>query len=286
MREIDLYEDQDLDRLPVDTFLIYGDTRSGKTTCTGGFPRPLVLADGSEGGWRSLKGLADDQLFEPDVDPIVWAIESMGDMALALGKIPPLIASGRVRTVGISSITFYANTYLTHLKRQDPDRDNRQVYGDLAGHLREIRTRFHNLGVNIVWEALADHPESSEDGKASKKGRPSIPGKTADQFAAGVNYLFRTGVEDHRKDGKIVSREYRLYTQDTGGYLAGVRLGKAERPLPNPLIGGYKGFLEARGYDLERLRRALPPIPKQPPVSKQSSAPKAPPSGAKATTTK
>jgi hypothetical protein len=292
MREIDLYASQDLAVLPVDTFVLYGDTGSGKTTASGGFPRPLVLADETEGGWKSLVGMTDEQLFEPDVDPMVWGIAEMADMATALKRIPPLIASGRIRTVVISSITFYANTYLAHLIRNDPGRDSRQVYGELAVHLREIRTRMHSLGVNVVWEALADHPESGEDGKAIRPGRPSIPGKSADQFSAGVGYLFRAVLDDVRKDGKIVDRVLKLMTQTTGNYLARPRIGAAERQLPNPLLGGYKGFLEARGYDVAQLRKALPPIQRatSTPAAKPqtTSAPKVvtPPSGAKATSTK
>lgn len=282
MRELSLYETDNLDQLPIDTFILYGDTGTGKTTCSAGFPRPLFLADESEGGWKSLRGLADDQLFEPDVDPLVWGIKEMNDVATALNKIPPLVVSGRVRTVIISSITFYAQTYLAHLQRNDPGIDTRQLYGSLAVHLREVRTRFHALGVNIIWEALADHPETG-DGKSNKTGRPKIAGQSADMFAAGVSYLFRCTLDDVREGGKVVDRVLKIFTQNTGGYISRPRIGKAAKQLPNPLLGGYRGFVEALGYDFERLRRSLPPIPKV-----TTTAPKvaSPPSGAKATTNK
>jgi hypothetical protein len=273
MREISLDDAEDLSKLPVDTFLLYGETGTGKTTCSGGFPRPLVLADETEGGWKSLVGLADDQLFEPDVNPIVWTISAMNDMATALEKVRPLIASGRVMTVVISSITFYANTYLAHLQRNKPGGDSRQIYGALGAHLLQIRTSFHSLGTNVVWEALADHPETAEDGRQGRAGRPSIPGKSAEQFSAGVTYLFRCALDDVRKDGKITDRVLKLYTLPTGGYLSRPRVGKALPQLPNPLLGGYRGFLAARGYDAEALRRALPPIQR---ISTPSTAPAAP----------
>jgi len=262
VRQISLYEDDDLDRLPIDTFLIYGDTGTGKTTCSGGFPRPLVLADETEGGWKSLRGLSDDQLFEPEVNPIVWGISEMSDMIAAVNQIRPLVAAGRVLTVVVSSITFYANSYLSHVNRINPGIDTRQLYGNLATHLREVRTQVHNLGVNVVWEALADHPESGGEDQPSRPGRPSIPGKSADQFSAGVGYLFRAALDDTKKDGKIVDRTLKLYTQPMGGYLSRCRIGKELKQLPNPLLGGYKGFLEARGYDVARLRKGLRPIDK------------------------
>jgi predicted AAA+ superfamily ATPase len=41
MREIDLTSAQDFDKLPSHTFLLYGPSRTGKTTFIAGFPRPL-----------------------------------------------------------------------------------------------------------------------------------------------------------------------------------------------------------------------------------------------------
>lgn len=281
IEEIDLYADDNQDQLPKETFLIYGDTGTGKTTWSAGAPRPLFLADSSEGGWKSLRGLADDQLFEPEVDPMVWGVSDLPDMASALKRIPALVQSGRIATVVISSITYWANTYLAHLQANKPGIDTRQLYGQLAEHLRMIRTQFHNLGTTVIWEALADHPETGgEDGKISKPGRPSIPGKSADQFAAGVTFLFRSAIEDVRKDGAIVERKQKLFTQTTGGYISRGRLGKAATQLPNPLYGGYAGFLKARGFDVERLRRSMPRIPEKPstsakPASTATSNPKA-----------
>lgn len=284
MREISLDEDESADQLPYDTFLIYGPTRSGKTTFSAGFPRPLFLADKSEGGWKSLRKLADDQLFEPDVNPLVWEISEMNDVSTALQKIPPYIASGRVQTIVFSSITFYASTYLAHLNRTMAG-DNRAIYGALAVHLREIRTRFHALGVNVVWEALADRPEGGSETQAAREGGPQIAGKSADTFAAGVTYLWRTQLDETRaKDGSI-DRVLKLSTRTSGGYVAGSRMGKAGTQLPNPLLGGYKGFLQAQGYDIERLRRALPPIARVATTPKTAPKVAPPPSGAKTATT-
>lgn len=284
MREISL--DDNPNEMPVDTFLLYGDTGTGKTTWSAGLPRLLVFAVDDEGGFVSLKGLAEDQVFEPGTPyskPIVWGLSEMNDMATAVEKAKPLIASKRVLSIAISSLTFYADMYLTHLNRTNPGTDNRQIYGALGVHLRDLRVKIHSLGVNVSWEALADHPEAGGDGNPGHSGRPLIPGKQADKFGAGVGWLFHTRVEDRREGGKVVERVFKQYTQPYGGYLARTRVGAADIQLPNPLTGGYREFLAARGYDVEQVRKNLPkvnnavsvavPAPKTPPIATPKVAP-------------
>jgi len=261
MREISL--DDEPTAAPVDTFLIYGDTGTGKTTWSAGLPRLLVLAVDDEGGFASLKGLTEDQVFEPGTPfarPIVWGLSEMNDMAAACEKAKPLIASKRIMSISISSLTFYADLYLAHLSRTNPGGDPRQIYGALGTHLRDLRVKIHSLGVNVVWEALADHPEPAGDGKPGHLGRPLIPGKQADKFGAGVGFLFHTRFDERREGGKVVGREFKQYTQPYGGYLARTRVGQADVQLPNPLIGGYKEFLTARGYDVDEVRKNLPKV--------------------------
>src|SRR5215467_3611340 len=123
--------------LPVNNFLLYGPTRSGKTTFLATFPRVLILADATEKGWESLIDFPDDKLFEPGVPPVVWAIESMADMAMARERALPLVKSGRIKTIGIDSITFYSDMYLANLFNLQSKQDNRKAYGDLGVHLRD-----------------------------------------------------------------------------------------------------------------------------------------------------
>lgn len=288
MREIDIYESDD--KLPVDTFLTFGRTGSGKTTASAGWPRPLFLVDESEGGYKSLRGLTDEQLFEPEIGPMVWGIRDIADMAAALQKVQPYIASGRVMTIVISSITFYADTYLAHLNAQRPGADSRQIYGELSVHLRWLRTSFHNLGVNIVWEALESSPEDPVVDaktkaviKAAQPGRPLIAGQQAEKFAAGVTYLWRTTLDVVQKDGKPFDHIIKFHTRAAGGYVSRSRIGAGLPQLPHPLLGGYKGFLTALGYDVELLRKGLPPLKTAVPVSAPKAA--SPSSGARSTTT-
>lgn len=297
MREIDLNEPAD--KMPVDTYLIFGGTGSGKTTLCAGWPRPLVLADMSEGGYKALRGLRDDQLFEPERDPIVWGIEQMADMATALQRIPPLIASGQVLTVVVSSITFYAASYLAHLNEQRPNADTRQIYGDLGIHLRQVRTKFHGLGVNVIWEALDTPPEDAVVDpknnaviKERQPGGPMIAGQSAKQFSASVTYLWRLTMDVVQKNGAPFEHIPKLHTRALGGYVGRSRVGADLPQLPSPMLGGYRGFLHHSGYDIEAIRRNLPPINGKKTIAvstaaKPTTAPKvaSPPSGAQAATT-
>lgn len=252
MREIDLKSADK--KLPINNFLIYGDTRSGKTTFLASFPRVLIFADATEKGWESLIELPDEQLFEPGVKPMVWAIESMSDFSQALAKAKPLIASGRVKTLGIDSITFYADMYLAGLIFAQTKKDNRSAYGDLGTHLRHIRVETHGQGCNSVWLALAKHPD--ED---NPTGGPMIPGQQAAKLAASTDYIFYARAERTRVGNKDGPTTFELRTKRFGPYVAGNRLGgRAE--LPDPMIGTYSDFLTCLGYDANALRKTLPPI--------------------------
>lgn len=278
MRDINL--DEAPNTLPVDTILNYGDTGTGKTTWSAGMPRVVFFAVDDEGGFTSLKGLTEDQVFEPGTPfskPIVWALSEMGDMSKAIERVTPMIASKRVLSIAISSLTFYADMYLARLERSNPGIDTRQLYGQLGNHLRDLRVRIHSLGVNVCWEALADHPEPSADGKAGHAGRPLIPGKQADKFSAGVGFLFHMRSDDIREKGQVVGRVFKQYTQNYGGYLARTRIGQADAQLPNPMQGGYQEFLTARGYDVDLVRKNLPKVNGAVSVAVPSAAPAKPP---------
>jgi hypothetical protein len=292
MKEIDLASPRDLSTMPVNTFLAYGDTKTGKTTWAGTFPRTLFLSDISEGGYESLReeNWNDDAtpLFEDGVRPIVWGMHKQADMAEAIEKVKPLIASGRVRTIVIDSATFYADLYLNFILMSQDKPDNRQAYGKLGVHLRNIRISLHDLGVNVIWLALAKHPETDEKGAVKFKGRPQIPGEQSDKFMAGVQYtlLFRS-----ERPQPTQPPRFEVRSRDYANYIAGCRLGKRTAMLPDPMIGPtYSTMMTALGYDVDKIRASLPDLSKVP-VIKTTSAPKvqtppvtvAPKNGAKIT---
>lgn len=239
--------------VPTNTFLIYGDTRTGKTVFGATFPRPLIIGDAVEGGYRSIKNMDSDRFFEPEHKPIINVVENMNDLSSALPNIRALIAAKRVYTVVFDAWTFYADFFLTKIFAANPGGDNRQAYGTLGQHLNRMRVEFHSLGVNVVWACLAKHPDQDDP-----KGRPLIPGKAADKFAAGVDFLIHSRIEQKKKDGKVIAEEYQLRTRQFGSYIVGNREGVYADNLADPFMGTYADFMTAIGYDVDAIRAAMP----------------------------
>jgi hypothetical protein len=246
--------------LPRNTFLIYGDSRSGKTTFAATFPRPLFLSDVTEGGWDSIANMTDDQFFEPGVKPIVWGIEKMDDMVKAREKALPLILNGRVQTIVVDSLSFYCDLYLNYIVMSQSKKDKRTAYGDLGDHLRDLRVKTHTLGdptaqnltVNVVWLCLAKTDEESSF------SRPMIPGQQADKFMAGVHFIFHARSYQDKRGLELMPPVYEMRTKKGPTYLAGSRLGG--RDLLDPLIGDYQTFIEALGHNADEVRKQLPKL--------------------------
>jgi AAA domain len=259
MKEIDL-KALSASTTPANTFLIYGDTRTGKTTFAGTFPRPLIFADVSEKGYESLTeenwNESVTPLFEPGVRPIVWGIEKQSDMAECVARAEPLVKAGRVKSIFTDSLSFYADLYMNFVLMKQDKRDTRGAYGELGIHLRNLRISVHGLGCNVGWLCLAKHPER-EDGKLVEAGGPLIPGQQAAKFAAGVDFILHTRLETAQpsQPGK-----FQIRTKRYMDYIAGNRLGGRANLLPDPFTGNYAALMQHLGYDVDAIRKALPPI--------------------------
>jgi hypothetical protein len=251
MREISF--DEKPSDLPIYTALVHGSTRSGKTRWAATWPRPLILADSIEGGYQTVQSMTSDELFEPDMPPIIWAIESPSDLAQASAKMDPLIASGRIRTIVFDAFSFYVEFYLAHIIKMQGDKaDNRAAYGDLGKHLRFVRGLLHLKGINVVWNCLTADP--SDD---NPKGRPQIPGAQGTAFPAAVSFLLHSRVVQRREAGKIIEETYNLHTRQFGAYMAGHRLGIKADQLPDPFVGDYAQFMTCLGHDPAKIRELL-----------------------------
>jgi hypothetical protein len=251
MREISF--DEKPSDLPIYTVLVHGDTRTGKTRFGATWPRPLILADSIEGGYQTVQSMTSDELFEPDMPPIIWAIESPSDLTQAAAKMEPLIASGRIRTIVFDAFSFYVEFYLAHIIKMQGDKpDNRAAYGDLGKHLRYVRGLLHLKGINVVWNCLTAHPQDD-----NPKGRPQIPGAQGNAFPAAVSFLLHSRVHQRREAGKIVEETYQLHTRQLGAYMAGHRLGVKAESLPEPFVGDYAHFMTCLGHDVEKIRALL-----------------------------
>jgi len=239
MRVVDL----DKGKPPRTTVLSYGTMRAGKTRWAASFPRPLFLADATESGWTTIEGMQPEDFYELGRKPEVWAIEKAADMMQAVTQIEADLraTAGKWRSVVVDSLTFYSDTFYNALYSgavaggRSPDL--RQIYGQLANHLRDLRVRLHSLPLNVVWLCLEKSP-----GEENPFGGPMIPGQSAQKFAAGVDYLLY-----HRcfQPNPQVGPQWEIRSRQFGAYKAGGRDGGL---LPDPLTDcTYKSFAEALG---------------------------------------
>lgn len=246
-------------QIPQNTFLTYGDTRTGKSEFGATFPRPLIIADSRERGYETVMKMDRSKWWEPDLIPIIKSADSMSDIAEIINFAKPLIASGRILTIDFDAFTFYCDFALSQLMTQMAGADNRQIYGKLGTHLQYVRNEMHNLPVNVVWNCLAAAPEKDDNG-TMKMGGPMIPGSQGPKYAAGVNFLFYTKMMQRKDKGVVVDESFNLYTKQEGMFAAGNRLGL--NALPNPFkMGTYAELLPWLGYDVDAVKKAMKPLP-------------------------
>lgn len=244
--------------LPANSFLIHGAAKSGKTSWAGTAPRPLFLADATEHGYESLReeNWNDDltPLFEPDVRPIVWALDKESDIAEAVEKAKPLVEAKLVLSVWVDSITYFSDLVFNSILMSQAKPDTRKAYGDLGVRLRNIRIKVASLGITHGWLALTK-PPSEDDPTAT----PMIPGQQAEKFAGGVDLVWHTRVDQPQPSKPPV---FNVYTKKHLNVLAGGRLGARADQLPSPFRGTFADYLIAIGYDVDAIRASLPPIEK------------------------
>lgn len=214
------------------TLLNYGATRSGKTELLATFPRPLLLAEVSEHGWKTIENMPAEKFYEPSVEPIVWGIETPQDMMEALTKLPAEVAAGRVRTVGVDSLSFYHDLFLNMLmgfaeknSGAGKEPDTRKVYSSLASHLRDIRIKLHGLGVHVVWNCQ-DAPVDEQH----KESGPNLAGQSRQKFPAACS-LFTYASKQRVQSTEV----FQLHTRQYAYYPAGGRYGELLPPvITNP----------------------------------------------------
>ena len=225
------------------TFLIYGDTRSGKTKLAGTFPRPRFLSDQTEKGYETLRHMKPEELFEPGVRPEVYGIESPKDMIDLLEDTEVTVRKnpGKIQTLVIDSLTFYSDLFYETMAREEARMsgqkmvDTRKLYGALFNHLRSVMIRAHSIpGINVVWLGLASVDDYG-------RGGLMIPGKSAAKLPAMCNnywYLRRYKVSKDEEG-------YEVRTQTYMSFPAGGRDGEK---LPDPLPeNSYRAYAQAMG---------------------------------------
>lgn len=204
------------------TVFSYGDTRTGKTRWAATWPKPVFLSEASEGGWSTIEVMPSEAFHDPEVKPLIYAMDTITDINDAIANlVPQLIKAGKCQTVVLDSLTFVTDLFLARLSES---KDPRQDYQALQSYLRALRVNLHALPVNVLWLGLVQAPDA-------EKGLPGLPlmagSKNAPRFVAGCdNVLY------HRTQGVGGGLNYEIRTRPFAGHMVGTRW-----PLPDPL--GY-----------------------------------------------
>ncbi len=221
----------DLDKPPEYlTCMVYGDSRAGKTHFLATWPKVRILADARERGWETIRTMNKDYFYE-GVRPEVIAINTVKDMVDAIKESGDELKKDpkKFLTLGIDSITFYADAYFDTILSGQAKEDTRGAYGALLSHVRRLMIKTHEFPCNVVWTALAN------DG-VEGKGGVMLAGKSGLKLPAACQYWFymrkyRDGLDEKRV----------LHTKNYGPNPCGGRDGgRLPDPLPEPT---YKSFI-------------------------------------------
>lgn len=231
--------------------LVVGPFKSGKTHFAATFPAPLFIADASEGGYKTLFEMPSELWWDPAVRPEVWAIESFKDIGTqVLPRLESAAAAGKFkwRTIVFDPISIYSDRVLAEMQGANPDRDNRQNYGDLAVHLRALLLRFHALPAHMLW---LSHTKEGEAGVEL-----AIQGQMSGKFGAWMDFIWYTNVV-------LVPNRAAIYELRTAPFRNVKFLGSRWK-LPDPVAPSFKAIAAALRMNETPVSPTLPGAPAAP----------------------
>lgn len=247
MREIDLSQPAS----PNIHALILGTPKSGKTHFAASAPDALFISDAAEGGYATIASMDPQYFWNPVKPPTIWAIENaFQDMPIMLGRLEKMKAEGNFpfRTLVIDPISIYADRAMAEMVLNaaisKKEKDGRQLYGDLANHLRVFLLRVHALPCHVLWLSHV------------KEGGVAIAGQTADKLPAYMDYTWLcqntpgVGYEMH-------TAPYGAYTILGGRYTWANSKGK-RYGLPSPIIPSFKAVAQVMKLADKPVSAAMP----------------------------
>lgn len=153
--------------------LVYGVSRAGKTVLSVTFPRPAIFTSAREGGYQSIQTMDRSLWYEPDVEPIIYAVSKISETLPFFREVEALAKKGRVRTVAVE-ITFYADDVIKAVARETDSKDSWAKWRLLDDHINWLVEATKRLGLRITLNALAADP-GGPDSRAP--GGIQVPGK-------------------------------------------------------------------------------------------------------------
>jgi hypothetical protein len=169
--------------------LVCGLPSAGKTHFAATAERPLFISDASEGGYKTIQAMDPALWWDPAMVPEVRAIESIVDMPTEISRLEALAQQKKFpyRTVIIDPLSIYVDRYLAESMANSPGRDGRQVYGDLATHLRSLVLRVHALPAHVIWLCHLKNDAAEATG-------PAIGGQMGGKFPAYCDFKWLCNV--------------------------------------------------------------------------------------------
>lgn len=245
---------------PYLTVLSYGHTRSGKTRFAATWPNAVFISDATERGWDTIIHMPAEDFYHPGKRPIVLPVHNQQEMIEAIAIAEQWVKAGLIDTIVIDSITFYAESWLSHAmakaKAAGAKLEGWDLYGPLLNHLTDLRKQVHGLLCNVVWLALAKDPDKKET------GGPMLPGSSRLRFPPACNYVFYHRKYAYERDveggGKEIQQVYEAHNTTWEGYIAGGRdNGKLGDSLYYPRYREIAEKLGLRAFDPKTVPREL-----------------------------
>ena len=227
--------------------VIGGKPSSGKTSFAATAPAPLFFADQSEGGFETLKTMAQDEKlrsfwWDPKVEPDIWAMESMLEYWPQITRLERMIAGKKCpfKTLVFDSLSIYGQRVLRELRLGNPGRDGRQNYGDLQSAIDLMIARIHALPMHVLWLChVTDDYQLTVPGKATAASWAYMSHK----------WLIRADVQAGR------ATNYQLHTKP---FRTATWLGGRGNPLPDPMIPSFKCLFPLLGLNDKPVSLAVP----------------------------
>jgi hypothetical protein len=228
--------------------LVGGLPGNGKTSFGATAPKPLFISDAAEGGYKTLYQMDPTLWWDAKVPPEVWTIESMKDVPQILTRLEDLAIKGKFpyQTLVFDPLSIYTDRIIAELQQQNPGRDNRQVYGDLANHLRVLVLRLHALPAHVIWLTHVKSGGSDVNG-------PAIGGSMGEKFAAYCDFKWLTWAQSMQ--GQASTFELRTAPFRTWNWLGG------RWQLPDPMIPSFKCVAQILGLVEQPVSPAVPGYP-------------------------
>lgn len=233
MTRIDLHKAAD--QAFLQTSMVYGATRAGKTHFCATFPRVAWFGAEREGGYVTMATMDPAQLYEPAVPPQVYVVNNPAELMQHLNKdVMPQVATGKIKTI-VLELSVYSDDMI----RARGDEQTWQKYADLEKHITFLDAQWKRVpGLRVCYNALA---LSEED--ATKISGPLMAGKALPRkFPALQMFL---GYMRQETKGDVTDRVLHLAAH--GNFAAGHRYGaRLPRIVRNPTFRKLEALYQGR----------------------------------------